>query len=135
MAARLARLLPGLWLGLLLTIALVAAPASFAVLPGADAGRVVGRLFAQESWTSLALAGLLLWLLRAHGHAPLLWAAAACTLLGYFALQPLMAAARTGQGAFSFGQLHLVSTVLYGLKTLLVLRLAWRVTLSRAPSS
>ena len=31
--ARLARLLPGAWLGLLLTIAAVAAPAAFAALP------------------------------------------------------------------------------------------------------
>ena len=47
MAERLARLLPALWAGLLLAIAVVAAPAAFAALPSADAGRVVGRMFIQ----------------------------------------------------------------------------------------
>jgi hypothetical protein len=38
---------------------------------------------------------------------------------------------------FTFGQLHLVSTLFYGLKTLLVLAIAWRVAgeVSRRPSS
>jgi len=37
----------------------------------------------------------------------------------------------------SFGQLHLISTLFYGLKTALVLVLAWRMAgdLSRRPSS
>jgi hypothetical protein len=51
-------------------------------------------------------------------------------------VQALMPAARVGQGALSFGQLHLVSTVFYGIKTLAVLLLAWRAAgLSRPPSS
>jgi len=61
-----------------------------------------------------------------------------CTVAGYFALQPMMAAARAGQGPLSFGQLHAVSAVFYGLKLLLVLVLAWRAAgpgLSRRPSS
>lgn len=127
MARRLARLLPGLWAGLLLAIAAVAAPAAFAVLPTADAGRVVGRIFIQEAWASLVLAAWLLWWLRPR-HTWLLWGTVACTLLGYFAVQPLMSAARVGQGMLSFGQLHMVSTAFYGLKTLLVLALAWRLT-------
>ena len=45
---RLRVLLPGLWLGLLLTVALVATPAPFATLAQADAGRVVARVLAQE---------------------------------------------------------------------------------------
>ena len=56
MAQRWRRMLPGLWAGLLLCVALVAAPAAFAVLPGAEAGRVVARIFVQEAWISLALA-------------------------------------------------------------------------------
>lgn len=140
MAGRLARLLAGLWAGLLLTIAVVAAPAAFAVLPAADAGRVVSRLFIQEAWASLACALMLLATLRGRRVESLLLAGTiVCTLLGYFALQPLMSAARTGQGMLSFGQLHLISTVFYGLKTVLVLLLAWRVAapaeLSRRPSS
>ena len=49
-----------------------------------------------------------------------------CTVVGYFGLQPLLAAARAGQGAWSFGQLHAVSFALFGLKLALVLALAWR---------
>jgi hypothetical protein len=49
------------------------------------------------------------------------------TVAGYFGLQPMMAAARAGQGALSFGQLHAVSLVLFGLKILCVLALSWRV--------
>ncbi len=56
----------------------------------------------------------------------MLWGTVGCTLLGYFAVQALMPAARAGQGVLSFGQLHLISTAFYGLKTLLVLGLAWR---------
>ena len=61
-----------------------------------------------------------------------------CTVAGYFALQPMMAAARAGQGPLSFGQLHAVSAAFYGAKVLLVLALAWRAAgpgLSRRPSS
>ena len=57
----------------------------------------------------------------------MLFGALFCTVAGYFALQPMMAAARAGQGAWSFGALHAVSAVFFGLKTLLVLALAWRL--------
>ena len=142
MLQRLRRMLPALWAGVLVCIAALAAPAAFANLAVADAGRVVGHIFVREAWLSLGLAALLLLLERVHG-APdrvnrlLLWATVACTLLGYFAIQPLMPAARAGQGVLSFGQLHLISTLFYGLKTVLVLVLAWRVAgdLSRRPSS
>ena len=60
MVERLRRLIPGLWVGLLLCIAGIAAPAAFAMLERADAGRVVGRIFVVEAWTSLLLAVLLL---------------------------------------------------------------------------
>jgi len=140
MLLRARRILPGMWLGILVCIAAMVAPACFAVLPSADAGRVLARIFVQEAWLSLFFA-LTLWLLeRAHTrrlqhsasrvatrHTWLLAGTVACTLLGYFAVQRGMPAARLGQGMFSFGQLHLVSTVFYALKTLLVLVLAWRV--------
>lgn len=142
MLQRLRRLLPALWAGVLICIAALAAPAAFANLAAADAGRVVGHIFVREAWLSLALAALLLGLDRLHGamgrtNVLLLWGTVACTLLGYFAIQPLMPAARVGQGVLSFGQLHLISTLFYGLKTALVLVLAWRVAgdLSRRPSS
>lgn len=142
---RLRRLLPGLWAGWLLCVALLATPAVFAQLSGADAGRLVGRMLAQEAYTSLALGLLLLIIERGvarraaqAGTGPqfsagmmLALGTVFCTVAGYFALQPLMAAARAGQGTLSFGQLHAISAVLYGLKTLLVLVLAWRAL--RAP--
>ena len=131
MPARALRLLPALWAGVLLCIAALAAPAAFAVLPSADAGRVVGHVFVREAWFSLLLAALLLLGHRRLpptpgrlGNAGLLWGTLACTLLGYFAVQALLPAARAGQGSLSFGQLHLISTVFYGLKTVLVLCLA-----------
>jgi len=139
---RLRRILPGVWAGLLIAIAALAAPALFGHLAAADAGRVVGHMFVREAWLSLLLATLLLGLERLHAvpgrmNVLLLWGTVACTLLGYFAVQPLMPAARAGQGVFSFGQLHLISTLFYGLKTLLVLVLAWRLAgdFSRRPFS
>jgi hypothetical protein len=50
-----------------------------------------------------------------------------CTVAGYFALQPLMAAARAGQGTWSFGARHGASMAFYGQKTLLAAQLAWRL--------
>jgi hypothetical protein len=141
LAERLRLLLPGAWFGLLACIALVAAPAAFAVLPAADAGRVNGRIFVVEAWASIAIA-LLLWLLE-RGRARrgsgsvlstemiLLLGALACTIAGSFAVQPLMPAARAGQGPLSFGQLHLLSVSLFGLKALLVALLAWRAAAAR----
>jgi len=62
-----------------------------------------------------------------------------CTVAGYFALQPLMPAARAGQGPLSFGQLHAVSSAFYAAKVLLLLVLAWRAArpagLNPPPSS
>jgi len=138
MLPRVRCLLPALWAGVLICIAALAAPAAFASLALPDAGRVVSYMFVREAWFSLVLAALLLLVERSERvNALLLWGTVACTLLGYFAIQPLMPAARAGQGVLSFGQLHLISTLFYGLKTVLVLALAWRVAgdLSRRPSS
>ena len=153
MAERLRRLLPGLWAGVLVCIAAIAAPAVFSQLERADAGRVVGRIFVQEAWLSLALGALLLVLERGRARlaaeagagsvlsAEMMLALGAlfCTVAGYFALQPMMPAARAGQGPLSFGQLHAVSSVLYAVKVLLLALLAWRAakpaTVSPPPSS
>lgn len=138
-------MLPALWAGVLLCIAALAAPAAFGALPTADAGRVVSRIFVREAWLSLALAAVLLGLQYrqdSNNRSPrtdraLLWGTIGCTLLGYFALQPLMAAARAGHGVLGFGALHLISTAFYALKTALVSSLAWRAAadFSRVPSS
>ena len=132
MVRALLRLLPALWAGVLLAIATLAAPAAFATLPAAEAGRVVGWIFWREAWLSLGLAALLMLLRVGSGREgrsadlALLLATAAFTGLGYFALQPLMTAARAGQGPLSFGQLHSVSLLCFGLKLLCLLALAWR---------
>lgn len=142
--ARLRRMLPAAWAGVLLCIAAMAAPDAFAVLPRADAGRVVGRLFAQEAYLSLVLAVVLLLLERRAATADaaagrgsvlstnllLLLGTLFCTVAGYFAVEPMMAAARAGQAGPSFAVLHMVSTGFYGLKLLLVCVLAWRLAAS-----
>ena len=145
-------LLPGLWAGWLLCVALLATPAPFALLTQAEAGRVAGRMLAQEAYTSLALGILLLvlerWAARRDAAAGqgsqftagmiLALGAVFCTVAGYFALLPMMAAARAGQGPLSFGQLHAISAAFYGAKVLLVAALAWRAAgagFSRRPSS
>jgi hypothetical protein len=138
------RLLPGLWAGLLLGVATLATPAPFALLSAADAGRVVGRVLAHEAYTSLALAAVLLLLERLHarrGHGSqfstgmvLCLGAMFCTVAGYFALQPMMANARAGQGPLSFGQLHALSATFYLAKLGLVLALAWLAARCGGPS-
>ena len=134
------RLLLGLWAGWLLCVALLATPAVFAQLSGSEAGRLVGRMLAQEAYTSLALGVVMVALERVAarraalaGTGPqfslgmvLALGALFCTVAGYFAIQPLMPAAKAGQGAFSFGQLHAASAAFYVVKGLLVLALAWR---------
>jgi hypothetical protein len=135
------RLLAGIWAGLLLAVAVVAAPAAFATLTPADTGRLVARVFATEAYASLALAVAFVLLERLHAgtrfgsELMLALIALFCTVAGYFALQPMMAAARAGQGAWSFGQLHSASLAFYAAKTLAVLALAWRVSAPRRPSS
>lgn len=146
MAQRLRRLLPGLWLGLLLTVALIATPAPFATLLQADAARVVALVLANEAYASLVF-GVLVLLLerRAARHSVeqggtqfntgmvLALGALFCTVAGYFALQPLMGPARAGQGPLSFGQLHALSAAFYLVKVGFVATLAWRI--SRPASS
>ncbi len=138
--ARWAQWLTGLWAGVLLCIALLAAPAAFAVLSSADAGRLAGRMFAQEAYLSLLLVVLLFALERPRALADaragrgsvfstnilLLMGTLFCTVAGYFAVQPMMAAARAGQGAWSFAALHGASAGFFATKALLVCVLAWR---------
>ena len=149
MIDRLRRLLPAFWAGVLLCVAAIATPAPFAVLDVPTAGRVVSRIFLQEAWLSLLLAVLLLWAERSRARMNaedqrgsvlntemlLVLGTLFCTVAGYFAVQPLLPAARAGQGALSFGQLHVVSVAFFSLKTVLVLVLAWRCAapVSRTP--
>lgn len=140
MLNRIATLLTAVWLGLVLTLAAVAAPVAFATLERSAAGALVGQYFRIEAHVGLGLAVVLFLIERrlsglqmrerqAVGlSAPplLVLGALFCTVLGYFALQPLMAQARAGQGTWSFGQLHAVSSALFALKGLLLLALLWR---------
>ena len=126
----------------MLCIAALAAPSAFATLASADAGRFVGRVLTQEAYASLALALLLFLLERQRSgrraalgagsvfstNMVLLLGTLFCTVAGHFAVQPMMAAVRAGQGAWSFGALHAVSGGLFALKGLLVLALAWRLS-------
>ncbi len=147
--ARAAGLLPAVWLGMLLCVALIATPAGFALLPRSQAGALAGRILGQEAYLSLTMGVLVLvmerWLVRTRAAASdsaspshlttgtlLALGTLFCTVLGYFALQGPMASARLGQGAFSFTQLHAVSLLAYGVKVLLVATLAWRGAGGRA---
>lgn len=139
---RLRRLLPGVWVGLLVAVAFLAAPSLFALLDRPVAGRVAARLFTVEAQVSLVFSVLLGWLERGRAarraaeqkgsrisaEVLLVLIALFCTVLGHFALQPAMEAARAGQGWLSFGALHGISTALYGVKTLMVATLAWRAS-------
>lgn len=142
MVPRLLRLVPGIWLGLLLGVAVLAAPAGFALLPAAEAGRLAARWLLQEAYLSLALGVVVLVgerlaarrrALKGEGSQFSLGMVLAlgtllCTVIGYFGLQPQMAQARMGQGPWTFGQLHAASAAFYAVKMILVAVLAWRAT-------
>jgi hypothetical protein len=139
---QLAAWLAGLWAGVLLGIGLIGAPAGFATTSPETAGRAAARMFAQEAYMSLALAVVLFVVLRRQARVAaktgigsvfnanmvLVLGTLFCTVAGYFALQPMMAAARAGQGNLSFGALHGISAGLFGLKALLIAVLAWRLS-------
>ena len=142
--ARWATLLAGLWAGVLACIGALAAPAAFAVLASADAGRLVARMLLVEAYLSLAMVCVLFAIARTRSHRAaaagmgsvfstnlvLLLGTLFCTVAGHFAVQPMMAAARLGQGPWSFGALHAASGGFFVLKGLLVLALAWRFSTS-----
>ena len=140
-APRLTAWLAGLWAGVLWGVGLIGAPAGFATTLPETAGRVAGRMFVQEAYLSLVLALVLFLMLRKmasavaeagagsvfDGNMLLALGAIFCTVAGYFAVQPMMASARAGQGPVSFGALHGISASFYLLKAVLVSVLAWRL--------
>jgi hypothetical protein len=145
---RLAAVLASAWAGVLLCIGAIAAPAAFATLARLDAGRFVARIFMVEAYLSLALALLLFVIERRRARAAaeagtgslfsvnlvLLLGALFCTVAGYFAIEPMMLAARAGEGPWSYGALHAVSASLFVLKGVLVLVLAWRLSALASPA-
>ena len=135
------RILPGIWFGLLLAIALVAAPAASGALDKASFGAVARAIFAREAPASLVLGVLILAVERRDALArhlaggatqfstEMMLAAGAllCTVAGYYGLLPALEQARGGAAAgLSFGQLHALSLAFFGAKGLMVLALAWR---------
>ncbi|MEB0133969.1 DUF4149 domain-containing protein [Actimicrobium sp. CCC2.4] len=135
-ATRLRLLVIALWVGSLWTIGYLVAPTLFMTL--ADrvlAGTIAGKLFRVEAWLSVVMSlltfGLIAWsvttsrartwMLRLTGMM------LACTLIGYFGLQPMMAALREAAsgGVFSpdarmqFGILHGVASGLYLIQSVL----------------
>ena len=137
------RLLPGLWFGLLLAIALIATPAANGALDRVAFGAVARAIFAREAPASLVFGVLILMLERRaaldrHEEAGtsqfslemvLALGALFCTVAGYYGLEPLMAQARAGAATpLSFMQLHAASLAFFGVKGLLALALAWRAT-------
>ena len=142
---RLGALLAGVWLGVLVAIAAIATPAMFALLEPGMAGRTAGRVLAVEAYVSLGMCVVLFGIERGRarhdvveGRGSVLTAnlllvlgALFCTVAGYFAVVPMMDAARAGQGRQSFGALHGISSGFYLLKTILVLCLAWRTAGTR----
>jgi hypothetical protein len=138
-AARAQTLLVTLWAGSLWTIGYVVAPTLFATLPDRLlAGSIAGSLFRIEAWLSVCCALLLLLLSRlpgsrldpSHARPPggLVLGILACTLIGYFGLQPFMAALREAGGAAGvlssevrtqFGILHGISSGIYLIQSLL----------------
>lgn len=139
---RLQSLVASAWAGLLITTGAVSAPSLFAVLDRNLAGMAAGRIFMVEAYISVVVA-MVMFLLeryRLRNQAPtpgnsvmstellLVMGALFTTVLGHFALRPMLEAAKAGQGAWSFGALHATSSSLFLLKGLLVLALAWRLT-------
>ena len=139
---RLSAWLSGLWAGVLVAIAAIAAPSLFAVLERAQAGLVARRLFMIEAYLAIAF-GVAIFLIervlarraaRESGRSLvspnllLVLGAVFCTVAGHFAVEPMLEAARQGTGRYSFATLHAASSAFYALKMALILALAWRTT-------
>lgn len=139
---RLAAWLAGLWAGSMAGIGLIAAPALFAVLPRADAGRVASQLFERDAYVGLAAAGLLFIVTmqrarlaaergrgsRFSNDMMLSLAALFCVVAGHFGLQPMIESARAGGSGFSFAALHAASLIFFAGKLVTAAALAWRLT-------
>jgi Domain of unknown function (DUF4149) len=142
LAGRAAGPIAGIWAGILLCIGAIATPAAFSTLAAPDAGRFVGRVFLHEAYLSIAFALVLFVIERQRSrdaaaagtgsvmsaNIVMLFGTLFCTVAGYFAVQPMMEAARAGHGSLSFGALHAISSSFFLVKGLLVLVLAWRFT-------
>jgi len=142
---RVAPVLAGVWAGVVLAVALIGTPAGFALVPRDVAGRLAGFMLQREAYLSIAMSVLLFVIVRGQARVAaragrgsvmstdvlLVLGALFCTVFGYFGVTSAMEAAREGRGPLSFGALHGLSVACFGLKGLLVLALAWRLTAPR----
>lgn len=139
LASGLRLLLVTLWVGSLWAIGYIVAPTLFGTLEDRTlAGSIAGSLFRTEAWISLACAAVLLLLHFVSPHVTevrrrrvwvgLIVAMSACTLIGYFGMQPLMSSLREAAGAAGvmesaqrtrFALLHGISAGFYLLQSLL----------------
>lgn len=121
-------------------VGFVAAPALFSLLSRADAGRVAGRLFVVDAYLGLGIGVVLLLIARHLAHADvgrggsrfstemiLALVALFCTVAGHFGLQPMLEAARAGEGRASFAVLHGAAAVFFLVRLGVVAALAWRL--------
>jgi hypothetical protein len=136
---RAARLIAALWVGSLWTVGYLVAPTLFATLADrALAGTIAGSMFRVEAWLSIVCSVLLMALLVLSTPTPirqqrrplavLILGMLACTLVSYFAFQPLMAALRetagptammTPDAKMQFGILHGISSLIYLIESIL----------------
>jgi hypothetical protein len=148
---KLATVAPGLrallvtvWVGSLWTIGYLAAPTLFATLTDRSlAGTIAGSLFRVEAWVSVACGLSLLALLlidrdfaKRRDCIVLSVLMLVCLSVGYFGLQPLMAALKqtavanggvmTEAVRARFGMLHGVASVIYLVESMLGLVLVLR---------
>ncbi|NEX61599.1 DUF4149 domain-containing protein [Noviherbaspirillum galbum] len=142
------------WVGSLWTIGYLVAPTLFATLSDRVlAGTIAGRLFRVEAWVSVVCALILIgmsWrgksgqgvdpqigVSQAGKGRAVLWIALAmlaCTLVGYFGLQPFMGALREAaqSGGMDeaarrqFGMLHGVASAFYLAQSVLGIALVWK---------
>jgi len=137
-----------LWVGSLWTIGYLVAPTLFATLSDRVlAGTIAGTLFRLEAWLSVfcSVSLMALMLLRTDDNnnptrlkTGFILAAGmlACTLIGYFALHPFMAALRETAGPagvmasdakMQFGILHGISSGMYLVQSLMGVALLFKL--------
>lgn len=146
-AARARLLIATIWAGSLWTIGYLVAPTLFSTLSDrVMAGVIAGRLFRIEAWLSLACAAALFVMIRflagpenEKTRRQLSWLVAgmlACTLIGYFGLQPFMSALKGAAGVAGvmdseakaqFGILHGISSAIYLVQSLLAVVLVLKI--------
>jgi hypothetical protein len=145
LSANLRTLIVTLWVGSLWTVGYLVAPTLFATLPDrALAGSIAGSLFRVEAWVSVAcglsLLALLFWDRRIEHRRFCIISVVLmlmCLTVGYFGLQPFMAALREtaalNGGVMDevarsrFGLLHGVASVIYLVQSLIGVALVLKI--------